>query len=254
MKRGTPRHPKVDDLAARLALPRYAAAGLLELLWHFAAEFAVAGDVGRFSDDAIARALSWEGDAAKLIDALVAARWLDRCECHRFRVHDWPDHADQTVERVLAKRRQQFLPCYFNASTMLAVDADKTSQPLPLPLPLPLPEPRGPRHSSNDGHPKSQRPTPTSKGRFAPPSIEEVKLEASKIGLPEIEADKFLNHYTANGWKVGGKAAMKSWQPALANWKLRREEHNRNNRPRQSAPPDHSKGFLPCQPPAPPTS
>lgn len=150
MKRGTPRHPKVDDLAQRLGIPKYSAVGILELLWHFTAEFALAGDVGRFSDEVIARAVCWDdasmmlgssqdrtikkNDAASwLISCLVEAGWIDKCDCHRLRVHDWNEHADQTVERVLAKRGQRFLKCYDDARMKLGSCEDETSLPLPLP-------------------------------------------------------------------------------------------------------------------------
>lgn len=32
------------------------------------------------------------------------------------------------------------------------------------------------------------------------------------------EAQKFLNHYTANGWLVGGKTPMKDWRASARNW------------------------------------
>lgn len=137
MKRGTPRHPKVSDFAVRLKVGHHTAVGLLELLWHFAAEFAHAGDIGRYTDAAIANALSWEGDPAMLVSCLHDAGWLDRCCCHRLRIHDWPDHADQTVQRVLSKRNQGFLKCYDDPSICL----EKTSQPSPSPSPSPSPIP-----------------------------------------------------------------------------------------------------------------
>lgn len=137
MKRGTPNHPKVDELAARLKLSRYAAVGLLEMLWHAAAQYAHAGDIGRFTDDAIAKMLCYDGASIKLVSALVATNWLDRCACHRLRIHDWPDHADQTVERVLAKRGEAFLQCYDDPSMKLAGSYDETSQPSPSPSPSP---------------------------------------------------------------------------------------------------------------------
>lgn len=120
MKRGTPEHPKVHQLAAALGVPKYAAVGILESLWHFAQEYAQDGAVGRYHDDAIARWIGWDGASTALVDGLVAAGWLDRCECHGLRVHDWKQHADQTVRRVLESRGQQFAACYDDASTMLA--------------------------------------------------------------------------------------------------------------------------------------
>lgn len=58
------------------------------------------------------------------------------------------------------------------------------------------------------------------RGRFAPPTIEEVNLAAAKCGLPDCEAEKFFHFYASKGWKVG-KAPMKSWSHALAGWRTR---------------------------------
>ena len=40
-----------------------------------------------------------------------------------------------------------------------------------------------------------------------------------RIGIDKakIEAEKFVNYYTSNGWKVG-KNPMKSWTHAVNNW------------------------------------
>lgn len=129
MKRNTPSHPKLFALAEALEIPIYSAVGLLELMWHFAAKFALPGDIGRHPDDAIAKALCWDGASTVLVSALVRTGWLDACPCHRLRIHDWPSHADQTVQRVLTKRNQVFLKCYDDASMVLGSCYDETSQP-----------------------------------------------------------------------------------------------------------------------------
>jgi hypothetical protein len=143
VKRGTPDHPKARALALKLGLRRFEIVGLLESLWHFAAGYARRGDLGRFSDLEIAEHLGWEpGSHESLIRALVETRWLDRCQCHRLRVHDWPDHADQTVSRSV---RGSFLECYGDSSGRLVTDsviANVADLPLPLPLPEPIPEPK----------------------------------------------------------------------------------------------------------------
>jgi len=53
-----------------------------------------------------------------------------------------------------------------------------------------------------------------------------LQLQATKIGLPEREAEKFFNYFESKGWKVGGEK-MKRWRSALANWKLNWEEWRR---------------------------
>lgn len=99
MKRGTPDHPKVKALALKLNLRRYHVVGILESLWHFAANYAKRGDIGKWTDGEIAAALDWDGDAGELIAALTECRLLDRCKKHRLVIHDWAEHADQTVHR-----------------------------------------------------------------------------------------------------------------------------------------------------------
>lgn len=62
--------------------------------------------------------------------------------------------------------------------------------------------------------------------KFKAPTLEEVLLSASKIGLPEIEAKKFWCYYESVGWVVGRNKRMKYWAMALAGWKIRYEEMN----------------------------
>lgn len=102
MKRGTPGNPKLIDLARRLGVPRYAAVGILEMLWHYTAQYAPRGDIGRHGDETVlAEAVGWTGDPTELVLHLRGAGWLDLCR-HGLHVHDWPDHADQTVQRCPA--------------------------------------------------------------------------------------------------------------------------------------------------------
>lgn len=81
--------------------------------------------------------------------------------------------------------------------------------------------------SEREHAPASEPPDP--KPRFKPPTREELNLEAAKIGLPDVEVDKFAAYYGANGWRVG-KVPMKSWPHALAGWAARwRENHGSRN-------------------------
>lgn len=66
---------------------------------------------------------------------------------------------------------------------------------------------------------------------FTAPTIEEVKVTAAKSGLPEIEAEKFWNYFSSNGWHVG-KKRMVSWPHALAGWKLRWREREKQSQHR----------------------
>lgn len=132
MKRGTPDHPKVAALCALLNIRKYEAVGILEMLWHFTAKYAPQGDIGKYTDKAIAAAVDWQRPTGakgvtpecRLSDALVGAGWVDRHPVCRLVVHDWHEHSDQTLRRFLASRKLAF------ASEKLAA----ASLPLPVPL------------------------------------------------------------------------------------------------------------------------
>src|SRR5262245_42760201 len=93
MKRGTIEHHKTASLAARLGIPRYAAVGILESLWHATSRYALRGDIGHLTDKEIAHHVAWDKEPQVLVRALVASGWLDRDKEHRLIVHDWADHA-----------------------------------------------------------------------------------------------------------------------------------------------------------------
>lgn len=73
------------------------------------------------------------------------------------------------------------------------------------------------------------------KGRFVKPTLEELQLAMAKAGLPEAQAQIFLNHYESNGWRVG-RNPMRSWQHAVGNWKARYDEQRVKNHARDDSP------------------
>lgn len=52
---------------------------------------------------------------------------------------------------------------------------------------------------------------------FVAPSLEDVKEYFSTIGGDYSEAERFIDYYTSNGWKVG-RNPMKDWKAAARNW------------------------------------
>ena len=56
--------------------------------------------------------------------------------------------------------------------------------------------------------------------RFVPPTVEEVRAycDERKNG---IDAQSFVDFYTAKGWKIGSNS-MKDWRAAVRNWETRR--------------------------------
>lgn len=58
----------------------------------------------------------------------------------------------------------------------------------------------------------------TKRKTFVPPSPQELKAYFSILGGTGQDADRFFDHFTANGWLVSGKSPMKNWQAAARNW------------------------------------
>lgn len=62
-----------------------------------------------------------------------------------------------------------------------------------------------------------------------PPLLEEVKHFFEEVKSTELEAEKFFNYFQSNGWKVGGRAAMKDWRAAARNWTLNAQKFKPRN-------------------------
>lgn len=52
--------------------------------------------------------------------------------------------------------------------------------------------------------------------RFSPPTLEEVQAYCNER-KNNVDAQRFIDYYTSNGWKVG-KNAMKDWKAAVRTW------------------------------------
>jgi len=63
------------------------------------------------------------------------------------------------------------------------------------------------------------------KGRtkFTPPTKNQLEEFMFTINGNQTEVDKFLDHYTSNGWKVG-QNKMKDWKATARNWMRRSNE------------------------------
>jgi hypothetical protein len=56
--------------------------------------------------------------------------------------------------------------------------------------------------------------------RFVPPTVDEVSAYVKEARL-SVDADAFVDYFTSNGWKVGGKTRMSDWRSAARNWHRR---------------------------------
>jgi hypothetical protein len=170
MKRGTPEHPKTKMLAKRLGLKKYQAVGLLESLWHFTANFAKRGDIGRWSNDAIASDIDWDGEADYLIQVLIDCGFIETCKTYRLLIHDWPTHAGQTVERSPEVKKLGFAKRTLENSSL--------PTPTPTPTPTPSKTPTESMSASADGE-AIEPPSKTGEATVPPEaSFESEFLEA----------------------------------------------------------------------------
>ena len=70
----------------------------------------------------------------------------------------------------------------------------------------------------------SSESTPPKK-RFVKPSLEDVEAYCRERGN-SVNAQRFIDHYESNGWKVG-KNSMKDWKAAVRTWE--KTEYNRRD-------------------------
>lgn len=62
------------------------------------------------------------------------------------------------------------------------------------------------------------------------PQLTEVQEYFVSQKFPLLEADKFFNHFTSNGWLVSGKTPMRNWQAAANKWMLNSSKFNNNKK------------------------
>lgn len=167
MKRGTSDHPKIDELCSALAVPRYAAVGILNTLWDWASRYVPRGDIGKYSDTVIAKKIDWDEDPTALIAALLKSKWLDASKECRLTIHDWAHHCEDSTHSQLAKQGLLFADgskpkttrltekerklseeMYARAEALKRAQESAPERPtLPLTNPLTKPEPEGARRA-----------------------------------------------------------------------------------------------------------
>jgi len=83
------RHKKIKRVAAGLRLRRAYVLGHLHLLWHEAMEQQEDGDLSSWSDEEIAEAADYPGDAPQFVRLLIDQKLLEPTKL----LHDWLDYA-----------------------------------------------------------------------------------------------------------------------------------------------------------------
>lgn len=112
MKRGTFSHPKTKRLAQLLGVDQATAYGIVAALCNeLAPEYAPRGDVGKLSDEEIALGLGSTIEPTKLVQALRDSRWLCPADEIRLVIHDFADHAEESVRKKLQRGSLSFVLC-----------------------------------------------------------------------------------------------------------------------------------------------
>lgn len=94
-------------------------------------------------------------------------------------------------------------------------------------------------HKKEEGRKKNYTITDTidrgaTLSRSRPRSQDEATAYFVEIGSTPEEGATFWDHFESNGWKVGGKTAMKNWQSAAKNWVRRNNTNQRANNGKRS--------------------
>lgn len=63
--------------------------------------------------------------------------------------------------------------------------------------------------------------------KFSPPTVENVTLYCTERAN-KVDANEFIDHYTANGW-MRGKVKIKDWRACVRTWEKKAKEAKKNN-------------------------
>lgn len=126
---------------------------------------------------------------------------------------------DQSAERVRAFRKKKALHCNANVTESNAlvtacntdIDRDK--------------EIEKDNRECGQAHERKRSATP----RFIKPTVEEVRAYCQERNN-SVDAERFVDYYEANGWKVG-KNPMKDWKATVRTWE---KNGYSNTRPKDS--------------------
>lgn len=91
-------------------------------------------------------------------------------------------------------------------------------------IPVPIPVPKS--LSLEGGKPPRKQ--------FEPPTVQEVREHCEGRGNT-IDAELFVNHYQARGWKLNGGQPMKDWKAAVVTWE-RRNQATTETKPKSRVP------------------
>ena len=78
---------------------------------------------------------------------------------------------------------------------------------------------RANRSGKTEKKPTAEKTAP----RMEKPTLEELKNYCREKGY-NINTESFYSYYESNGWKIGGRTAMKNWKAAVQSWAAREKK------------------------------
>ncbi len=99
-------HPKVFALAAMLNGDPAHIVGHLHCLWWWCMDYAVDGNVTKYSPTQIAYAAGWKADPEAFHEALMQCGWIDRENGGRW-IHDWLDFCGEIVKKRIERKAEK---------------------------------------------------------------------------------------------------------------------------------------------------
>jgi len=177
----------------------------------------VADDHGRyFAHPALLRAACYPLQLEKVREANIE-RYLQECEVARL-VRLYHDHGAKYLA-ILDFRQQTRGVSKYPDPPPEGVEPDLLSNCLA----------NANQSVSNSGlapHTDTSPPSSSTggmQGGFQKPTMPEMELHASKLGLPPTEINHFYDFYESKGWFVG-RNPMRDWRRAMNNWKRNYDE------------------------------
>lgn len=128
-------------------------------------------------------------------------------------------------------------------------DMSKKAADAPFPTPTDIPfsdseNSESGLKTSEEIPPPGSAPPPSLK-RFVKPTVDEIRAYCTER-RNNVDAEYFYDYYESNGWKVGGRGAMKDWRAAVRTWEKNNGKYTSYGREKQqrfgATPPDDFTG------------
>lgn len=98
---------------------------------------------------------------------------------------------------------------------------------------------------TSENTPSPSSAPPPSPKRFVKPTVNEIRAYCTER-RNNVDAEYFYDYYESNGWKVGGRGAMKDWRAAVRTWEKNNGKYTSYGREKQqrfgATPPDDFAG------------